>query len=95
LLSSAERSAQSRRAALIQKAKGRVNTAPGRAAFFQQFLDQVDPDRVLPERERIERAKALRKAYYAGLLLKALAARRRKREAQMATWQAAEVKTSP
>jgi hypothetical protein len=85
LLSPAERSAQSRRAALIQKARGRVNTAPGRAAFFQQFLDKVDPDGVLPEGERIERAKALRAAYYADLLLKALASRRRKREAKALT----------
>jgi hypothetical protein len=77
-LSPAERSAQSRRAAHIQAAKGRHNTAPGRAAFFAKFLAQVDP--TLPEPERIKRAKALRKAYYAELLLKALASHRRRRE---------------
>ena len=77
-LNPAERSAQSRRAALIQAARGRHNTAPGRAAFFAKFLAQVDPD--LPEAERIKRAKALRKAYYAELLQKALASHRRRRE---------------
>jgi hypothetical protein len=81
-LSAAERSARSRRAALIQAAKGRTNTAPGRAAFFAQFLKKVDPDGVLPEAERIKRAKALRAAYYAELLQKALASHRRKRDAK-------------
>ncbi len=77
-----ERSARARRASLIGHARGRTNTGPARAAFFVQFLRQVDPDGVLPERERIKRAKALRKAYYAQLLLKSLASRRRKREAK-------------
>jgi hypothetical protein len=82
-LSPAERSAQSRRAALIQAARGRHNTAPGRAAFFAKFLAQIDPD--LPEAERIKRANALRKAYYAELLQKALAAHRRRREERART----------
>jgi hypothetical protein len=75
-----ERSAQSRRASMIGHAKGRTNTGPARAAFFAKFLLEVDPDEVLPKVERVKRAKALRKAYYAGLLLKALASRRLKRE---------------
>jgi hypothetical protein len=79
-LSPAERSAQSRRASMIGHARGRTNTGPARAAFFAQFLKKVDPDGVLPEAERMKRAKALRKAYYAELLLKALAYHRRKRE---------------
>lgn len=83
-LSPEQRTAQSRRAALIRHARGGTNTGPARAAFFQQFVDQVDPERVLLERERISRAKALRKAYYAGLLIKSLASRRRKREAAKA-----------
>lgn len=90
-LSPAERSARSRRAALIRHARGGTNTGPARAAFFKQFLDKVDPGGVLPEGERIDRAKALRKAYYADLLLKTLAARRRKREEREAARKALEV----
>lgn len=89
--SPAERSAMTRRHALIQHSKGRTNTAPARAAFFAKFLHEVDPDGVLPEAERIKRAKALRKAYYAELLLKALAAHRRKREEKEAAKKALEV----
>jgi hypothetical protein len=80
--SAAERSAQARRASLIGHARGRTNTGPARAAFFAQFLQKADPGGVLPEAERIKRAKQLRRAYYAELLGKALASRRRKREAK-------------
>lgn len=78
--SPAERSVQSRRASMIGHAKGRTNTGPARAAFFAQFLQKVDPDGVLSEAERFKRAKALRRAYYAELLLKALASHRLRRE---------------
>lgn len=80
---------------MVQRAKGRHNTAPGRAAFFQQFLDKVDPESILPEGERIKRAKALRKAYYADLLRKALAARRRKREERESAQKALIEEVSP
>ncbi len=86
-LSPAERSAMTRKHALIQHSRGRTNTAPARAAFFAKFLHEVDPDGVLLEGERIKRAKALRKAYYAELLLKALASHRRRREEKTRTQQ--------
>lgn len=50
-------------------------TAPAREAFMQRFVDQVDPDRVLPEVERNRRATAARKAHMSGLALKSSRAR--------------------
>ena len=50
-------------------------TAPAREAFMRRFLDEVDPGRVLPERERQRRAAAARKAYFTRLAF--LASRRR------------------
>jgi hypothetical protein len=47
----------------------RETTRNARLAFNQRFLDQVDPDGVLPEEERIRRALAARRAYFAGLAL--------------------------
>lgn len=38
-----------------------------RATFMQRFLDEVDPDRLLPEDERERRAYHARKAHFAGL----------------------------
>jgi hypothetical protein len=38
-----------------------------RAAFEQRFLDEVDPDRTLPEAERVRRAEQARKAYFTRL----------------------------
>jgi len=45
----------------------RETTAAARRAFNQRFLDQVDPDRRLPERERQRRAEAARRAYFTRL----------------------------
>jgi hypothetical protein len=53
-------------------------TAPAREAFMGRFEREVDPDGVLPERERAQRAQAARRAYYAELALKSLAARRKR-----------------
>lgn len=54
----------------------RETTKPARRAFNQRFLDQVDPDRRLPERERNRRAEASRRAYFTRLAY--LSARRRR-----------------
>ena len=54
-----------------------ARTEPARRAFLQRFEDQVDPDRVLPEPERIRRAEHARKAYFTGLALKSAVARRK------------------
>jgi hypothetical protein len=55
----------------------RETTAKAREAFRQRFIDQVDPERVLPERERVRRAEAARRAYFARLALKSARARSR------------------
>ncbi len=60
----------------------RVTTAPARAAFLKRFLDEVDPDRVLPEPERLRRAAAARKAYFTRLAFLASRRRRRQRKAR-------------
>ena len=54
-----------------------ARTEPGRRAFLQRFEDEVDPDRVLPEPERIRRAEHARKAYFTGLALRSATARRK------------------
>ena len=56
--------------------------ARARAGFWQKFLDEVDPDRVLPEDERIRRAESARKAHMYRLSLMAARAKRARREAE-------------
>jgi hypothetical protein len=56
-------------------AQGKTNTGPARKAFDDRFLNEVDPDRLLPEEERIKRAKAAKSAYFKGLALKSSMAR--------------------
>jgi hypothetical protein len=64
--------------ALHSKYDSREITAGARAKFDQRFLDQVDPNRELPEAERLRRAKHARKAYMLGLARKSAAARRKR-----------------
>ena len=82
----AERSAQARYAAEVMHSRNdsRKTSQPARDAFEKRFLDEVDPDRVLPEAERLRRAGHARKAYYARLHLASLKARRQKAEARKA-----------
>jgi hypothetical protein len=54
-----------------------ARTEPGRKSFLARFEREVDPDGVLPEAERLQRAEHARKAYMQRLAL-ASAARRRK-----------------
>ena len=62
-LSPAERSLCARIAARWAKEPDRLAaTAPGRRAAFQKLLDEVDPDGVLPPRERAKRAENARQA---------------------------------
>lgn len=55
----------------------RETTRPAREAFARRFIDQVDPHRKLPEKERLRRAEAAKKAHMAQLALKSAVARRR------------------
>ena len=54
----------------------RETTHAAREAFGRRFLDEVDPDRLLPEDERERRASYARKAYFARLALKSAQSRR-------------------
>jgi hypothetical protein len=65
--------------AMHAKNDPKVTTAKARATFLARFVDQVDPDRTLPERERERRAEAARKCYYAGLALRSSQARSARR----------------
>ena len=60
----------------------RETTAKAREVFLARFIDQVDPERCLPEPERLRRAAAARKAYFARLALKSARARRRRAAAR-------------
>jgi hypothetical protein len=77
-LTPAERSLRGRMGAYVVHARydPRQTTAPARAAFLKRFVDEVDPDRVLPEPERLRRAAAALKGYFTRLAL--LATRRRR-----------------
>ena len=55
-----------------------AGTAKARAAFLLKFIDQVDPDRSLPEPERLRRAEHARKAYFTRLAMRSAVARRKK-----------------
>ena len=79
-MTAAERTLRSRLAAHVQHAQGRTNTEPARKAFDERFLNEVDPDRVLPEKERLRRADHARRAYFTRLSMKAAQARRAKAE---------------
>ena len=83
-VSSAERQSISRMGGRALVAKGLTNTAVARQAFRDKFLDQVDPERILPEKERAKRAEAARLQWYERLRYKRLKAQRQKREAKAA-----------
>lgn len=76
-LTPAQRSQRSRLAAQTRHAQGKTNTAAARAAFDRRFLDEVDPERVLPEAERLERAKAARSAHFTRMAFASSKARRK------------------
>jgi len=78
-LSLSDRSLQARRAAFILHSRidSTEHTAQAREAFLRRFLDQVDPDRVLPEQERRRRADLALKAHMTGLALRSARARRK------------------
>jgi hypothetical protein len=79
-LTAAQRSMRARMGGLATASRHDTKklTKPARAAFDQRFVDQVDPDRVLPEAERARRAAAARKAYFTRLAFASAKARRRR-----------------
>jgi hypothetical protein len=54
----------------------RETTKAARRAFNQRFLDEVDPDRRLPDNERNRRAEAARRAYFTRLAYRSARKRR-------------------
>lgn len=56
-------------------------TAPARKGLQARFEREVDPDGVLDPAERAKRAESARKAFYADLTRKSIAARRRRKAA--------------
>jgi hypothetical protein len=60
----------------------RETSAAARAAFMAKFIDQVDPQRALPESERLRRAEHARKAYFTKLAMASAASRSAKKAAR-------------
>jgi hypothetical protein len=58
------------------KEDSKAGTQPARAAFEQRFVDEVDPERVLPESERNRRAQAALAAHMRRLALASSKARK-------------------
>jgi hypothetical protein len=54
------------------------NAKRAQAGLLAKFVDQVDPDRVLPEDERLRRAEAARKAHMQRLAFLSSKARRKR-----------------
>jgi hypothetical protein len=76
-LTPAQRTLRARVAAHAMHSQGKTNTASARAKFNQRFINEVDPDRVLPEDERNRRAEHARKRYFTELALRSSTARAR------------------
>jgi len=77
-LSPSERSMRARMAAHVSHSRHdpKERTRTAREEFEKRFLDEVDPDRALPEAERNRRAQHARKAYFTRLALRSAQARR-------------------
>jgi len=77
-LTPTERSLRARAAAHAKWANNDPiqGTAKAREAFLRSFIDKVDPDRILPEPERLRRAASARSAHFASLAYKSARARR-------------------
>jgi hypothetical protein len=76
-LTPTQRSQRARIAALTRWSREdpAANAARGQAGLMARFVDQVDPDRVLPEAERQRRAEAARRAHMAQLAFRSAKAR--------------------
>jgi hypothetical protein len=77
-----QRQARSRLAAYVQWSRTPDRTArtqTARDAFWQRFLDQVDPEQRLPEEQRVKMAQAARRAHFTRLSMKSAKARAAKK----------------
>jgi hypothetical protein len=64
---------------LHSKYDSRELTNAGRKASWDRFEKEVDPEGKLPEAERLRRAEHARRAFYVGMALKSVQARKRKK----------------
>lgn len=65
-----QRTLRARLAAHTLHSQGKTNTVPAREAFNLRFVNEVDPDRILPAAERARRASQARKAHFTRLALR-------------------------
>ena len=56
-------------------------TAAARAKFLERFIEEVDPEGELPEKERLRRAESARRSYFARLALRSSQARAERKKA--------------
>ena len=79
-LTPSERSMRARMAAHISHSRHdpKERTQAARDKFDERFLNEVDPERVLTEAERLRRADHARKAYFTKLALRSAQVRRSK-----------------
>lgn len=79
MLSPSERSLRSRIGAYVTHSRNdpKETTAKARETFLAKFLDEVDPDRILPEAERTRRALAARKAHFSRMAFESAKSRRK------------------
>lgn len=80
-LTPAERSLRARIGAYRMHAlhDAKETTRAAREAFWRRFVHEVDPHRTLGERERLRRADAARRAYFAQLAYRSARTRNRRR----------------
>ena len=81
-LTPAQRSMRARMAAHAKHAKydSKEQTEPARRAFIERFINEVDPDRELPERERQRRAEHKMREHMARLSFQSSRARKARRQ---------------
>jgi hypothetical protein len=60
-------------------------TRAAREAFWRRFVHEVDPHRILSERERLRRADAARRAYFTQLAYQSARRRNRRRASRRRT----------
>ena len=79
-LSPAERRMNARAAAFAAHAKhgSKAMTRKARTAFWTRFLNQVDPDRTLPEDERNKRAQQAMRSHMTRMAYRSARSRRRR-----------------
>lgn len=81
MLTAGERKQRARLGGLATSARhyGSDQTAAARRGFLLRFINEVDPDRTLPEDERLRRAEAARRLYMARLAFSSARARSKSR----------------